>query len=394
MMPELHFLKARSRHSPAHGRRGFGCSCGNLLASSLLGTALVGGACSRSEHPPAIAYSHHLVGPGPARVAQAAIDGWGRPRAVEIRVEWIEQARIRPDVAGELDFAEAMVALPGLVAAVGPLSSRATLLVAPIYAERGIPLISATATTRKLRSVSPWVFPLAPDDEAEGAFIAAFLLNGLRARHVTIFYLVADEYGLGLRDGVVRALRRGGVEPLDEVAISQGSDFPRLVAASLRRGTPQAIVVAARIAEATAILRAVQAALPRVPLVLGDGATLDSAFRSAWRAEEQPVYAVTWWQADEADSSSRAFVARYLQLTGIRPSAFNAMQYDALMVAAQAVREVGPHPPAIRRYLSELGTTRPPYRGVTGPIAFNAGRRTNLVMTRVADGVSVPVDRP
>jgi ABC-type branched-subunit amino acid transport system substrate-binding protein len=67
------------------------------------------------------------------------------------------------------------------------------------------------------------------------------------------------------------------------------------------------------------------------------------------------------------------------------------MYYDAIMVAAQAVREAGPGRAAIRRYLSELGTTRPPYRGVTGPIAFAPDRPVNLLMTHVVDGAVVVV---
>jgi len=61
-----------------------------------------------------------------------------------------------------------------------------------------------------------------------------------------------------------------------------------------------------------------------------------------------------------------------------------------LMVAAQAVHAAGAHRDAIRRYLSELGVSRPPYHGITGLISFAPGRPTNLVMLRLGDASAPP----
>jgi hypothetical protein len=61
------------------------------------------------------------------------------------------------------------------------------------------------------------------------------------------------------------------------------------------------------------------------------------------------------------------------------------------MLLAHALRAVGPNPPAIRQYLSELGATRPAYHGVTGMISFAKDRPARLIMTRVQNGVAVLV---
>ncbi len=125
---------------------------------------------------------------------------------------------------------------------------------------------------------------------------------------------------------------------------------------------------------------------------MGDGAPAAGLLR-AWRVAPRPAYAVAWWRPDAADTASRRFVVRFQRLTGAPAAASDAMNYDALMVAAQAVREVGPHPRAIRRWLSGLGTVRPPYRGVTGPISFAAVRPVNLIMMRLADSLAAPAGR-
>ncbi len=363
-----------------------------ILAGAI--APLLGGRCDRTVTPPRIVYPYPWLAGALARVAQPAIDAWGRPRAAELPESLMARVKPRSGYAGDIDYAEAMVAVPGLAAAVGPQSSRATLLVAPIYAEHGVPLIVATATSDQVRTLGPWVFQLAPDNAVEGAFMARFVLDRLGAHRVTVFYLDADEYGLGLRDGLVEALRARGAAPVDQVGFIENADLPRRVAESLRRATPDVCVVAARAPEALAITRAVHARLPQVRVVVGDGVPLNAAFIREAGAAATSVYAVAWWSPDSPDTLAREFASRFLRANGVLPSPAETMYYDAIMVAAQAIREVGARPAAVRRYLSELGTARPPYRGVTGPISFAPRRPVNLLMTRVVNGAAVPVNGP
>jgi ABC-type branched-subunit amino acid transport system substrate-binding protein len=348
--------------------------------------ALVIWAVSCGGRRPQIAYINADM--GLVRVVQQATADWGSRRITPLLIPSAAGGiTVRAGDAADVDFAAAAAALPSVVAVVGHQSSRGSLLAAPIYGEAEIPFIVPTGTSRLLRDVGPWTFQLAPDDEAEGAFIASFALDRLGARRVTIFFLVADEYGIGLRDGVARALRQRGVEPVDQVGILPDSDFPRRVALSLRRAAPQVVVLATRTPEAAAIARSLHERLPDAPVILADGVN-DSAFVRATGPRRGPAYAVAFWSADNPDSASRAFVAHFAEAGRGRPLPREAMYYDALMVVAQAVREVGPQRAAIGRYLRELGTTRPPYRGITGPISFARNRPTNLVVTRVGDGAS------
>jgi ABC-type branched-subunit amino acid transport system substrate-binding protein len=339
-----------------------------------------------------IVYPYPWLGPAISLVAEAAIGARGGHAALEIPDSIMGAATLRRGVDGEIDYATAMTAVPGVVAAVGPLSSRATLLVAPIYNERHVPLVAATATSSRLHAAGPWVFQLAPDDEEEGAFMARFILDRVGARRITVFYLVADEYGIGLRAGLVHALRARGVIPVDEVGIFEGSPFDRRVAESLQRAMPQVVVVAARSPEAIAIARSVHERLPRALIVVGDAVLLDTNFAKAVGHAAPVIRGVTWWDPGVTDSASRSFVQRFERTTGARPNAVSAMVYDAIMVAAQAVHDVGPDPAAVRRYLNELGSERPPYRGVTGPISFARDRPINLVMVRISHGAVVVGD--
>src|SRR2546427_12789968 len=59
------------------------------------------------------------------------------------------------------------------VGVVGHGSSRGSLVASSVYNEAGIPQITPPSTSRLLHAVGPWAFMLAPDDSAEGAFMAA-----------------------------------------------------------------------------------------------------------------------------------------------------------------------------------------------------------------------------
>jgi branched-chain amino acid transport system substrate-binding protein len=371
------------------GRGGFAGARSKAVA---IGALLLLMACRDRSPPPRITYPYPWLGPAVSRVIRSALRAQGSALPVEIPDLLMGSAVQRPGYDGEIDYALAMAAVPGIVAAVGPLSSRATLLVAPIYGERGIPLIAATATSRRLRNAGRWVFQLAPDDEEEGAFMTRFILDRVGARRVTIFYLVADEYGIGLRDGLVEALASRGVTPVDEVGIFEESPFDRRVGESLARVTPDVVVIAARTPAALAIARSVHERAPQARLLVGDAVLMDESFLKAAGAAGPSIAGVTWWHPDVTDTASRAFVRRFEAIVRSRPTAVDAMMYDAIMVAAQAARDAGRHPRAVRHYLEQLGSGRPPYRGVTGPISFGRDRSVNLIMVHDSAGIVVVGD--
>src|SRR5690606_34249219 len=134
------------------------------------------------------------LGQGPADVVRAAL-GDSFP-SVEIPDSMLAALGTPQGAAADVDFALSTLSIPGITAAVGPGSSRATILVAPLYAQRGIPLISATATSLGDLSSTGWVFQLVPSDSVEGDFLVRYAADLLGARRLAVFYLFHDEYGV------------------------------------------------------------------------------------------------------------------------------------------------------------------------------------------------------
>jgi branched-chain amino acid transport system substrate-binding protein len=286
-----------------------------------------------------------------------------------------------------------------VVAVVGPGGSREALQVAPIYGDAGLPQILPVATSALLPSAGPWTFRLAPGDSAQGEFIGDFVGRALKGKAATLFYL-PDEYGRGLAAGTVAALSRYGVRLIDQVPVAaamscestrERNPYEDVVHSSLRRGRPDVIVVAARQMETLCIARAAGPALPGIRIVAGDGAAIPLGMRPLGGAAADSIYLVAFWSDQRNDPRSHAFVERFRRRTGRDPTHGDAMWFDALMLAAEAIRTVGPDRRAVRLYLESLGRERPPYQGVTGPIGFGLAIRRPLIMTRLSAQGPVPV---
>lgn len=294
---------------------------------------------------------------------------------------------------GEVDKALRFAANPRIVVVVGPGGSREALQTAPIYRQGALPNIAPTSTSRLLRQAGPWTFLMAADDSVQGEFIGAFVAERLHASSALLFY-IPDEYGLGLATGTAQALAARGVRLLDRVAIRsrercpQGSRNPYepAVAAALRGGRPDVIVVAGRTIETACIAQAVHSRLPRVPIVAGDGVLVDRDFLLLAGAAADSLYLVAFWHPSRSDHASQLFVNQFTARIGRAPRHDDAMFYDAVMLVATAIKSAGPQRAAIRAYLTSLGRTRPPYQGITGPIAFTDAAPRPLLMTRVRAG--------
>jgi ABC-type branched-subunit amino acid transport system substrate-binding protein len=87
----------------------------------------------------------------------------------------------------------------------------------------------------------------------------------------------------------------------------------------------------------------------------------------------------------EGDTASRHFLSRARRILGRDPSAAEALTYDGFMVLAAASQATGGGREAIRRWLAELGRSRPAWPGVTGPVQF-AEPRSGLIRLQAIPG--------
>lgn len=360
------------------------------LAGQLAWAGAVGAtglACQRTPPSAVIATTFNLTDSTVLRLIGEEVAAVGRSsNGVQLSIVF------EPELPGEppdaaIARAESLVAIAGLVGVVGHTDSRSSLAAAAVYNAARVPQVVPTGTSRELARAGPWTFMLAPNDSIEGHFIASFIARHLSARRVSLFFQ-NNEYGMGLRDGVLAGLAQFGLELLTQVGFERGSDFPTLVAASLRRARPDALVVAGYSRETIDIALAVHALAPGLRMVTGDGvlAGFGPALAKSAGPAVDSLFAVAFWVPSMSDSVSQRFVERFRLLAARDPAPSEAMLYDAVQVLIRAVQAVGPDRASIRDYLRGLGRQRPAVRGVTGSVAFAVEEPSTLVMVRITGG--------
>jgi branched-chain amino acid transport system substrate-binding protein len=294
-------------------------------------------------------------------------------------------------VDNEANRAERLVETPGLFALVGHLGSRGSLAAAPVYNRAEVVQLVPTATTHLLRDVGPWTFTLAPNDSVEGSALGRFAAEYLRARRVALFY-VPDEYGMGLRVAAMRKLRENGVRVVDNVPVVGGADLDVLLRSSLQRMPPDLILSLCPAGQTGQIARIAEQLQPGVRILAGDAATSLAQLSPEAGKTSDSIYVATFWIPPGSTETGRKFTERFQAMTGRTPEAGDALLYDAIMLLATAASNVGTRREMIRQYLEALGTSRPPYQGVSGPIAFGSHQLALVTIGRVRHGQLEPVN--
>ena len=355
-----------------------------------LAVALVAGVGVRCNVAPAPVVIGLTSAPGVARLAEAALAasrGRGDP-AIAVRM------RVEGTLPRAVGVAQGFAADDAVIGVVGPSGSGDALLTAPIYAQAGIPQVLPTANAPELDDVGAWTFMLAPSIQSEADFIVDLVRPQTAAGPVLVFF-VADPYGRAMGQAIATALQDAGHEVVDRTPVpdrmpcERGPNEAGLAAqvrAALARRRFDAVIVAARDAEAGCVISTMRAEGHAVPVILTDGAPLALTLEQV-TGDPGVVIAVTFWDAGQSERS-RAFAAAFRQATGTPPNVAHALSYDAVMLLGTAVQEAGPDRAAIRRWLERLGRDREPYQGITGPISFPISAENRLHVESTISGRS------
>ncbi len=288
--------------------------------------------------------------------------------------------------------AKAFGAIEGIIGVVGHESSERTLAVAAHYSESGLPLLIPTGTNPALSRLGPGIFMLSPTDSVQGVVLAR-AAQQMGAERVALLYS-NDQYGLGLREALLRDLPSRGIEVVEQVEVYNRADVAARTEAMLGRSMPDLILVAGRAREAGLAARTALRVAPDVRLLASDGAFVPSSLAThGGEAMDNIVLTVQWHHLLD-DPIARGFSSRFESLTGRWPIATDALVYDGIMLLLAAYDEVGPDRRAIAGYLSSLGAERPPYYGVTGRVAFGTQASRAFYLVTFQDGELQPLSLP
>lgn len=256
---------------------------------------------------------------------------------------------------------------PGVAIVVGHLCSSATLAALPVYREAKLPAISPSSTNVSIGKMSPYYFRNVYKDDFQGLFLARYVSQVREFKKIVIFYEVND-YSMGLMLAFMKEAQKLGVKILGtEAYTSDATDFkPQLTKFKMMK--PDAIFIPGYAPQGTLIVSQAVGLGMKTSFFGADG--LDDELM-AKNPDAEGLFVTTPFLPDKAGKKAAAFIAAYKKKFKIDPNWFAANTYDAVGMAAEAIKAVGMDRQKIRDWLAAKNTKETGYEGVTGLTYFD-----------------------
>ncbi|MFL6698508.1 MAG: ABC transporter substrate-binding protein [Vitreoscilla sp.] len=354
-------------------------------AVGFIGLVLVAGIGCRSADSVRIGFLGDLIselGAGGRNGAELAIETLNARHGVRYELLLADD---RND-AGAARAAIASFASRGAAFVVGPMTSDMAVAAVPEANQRGIVLISPTATTDELSARDDFFFRVAPDAPA-GARVLVRLLHARGARAIVVLMDASNRaYSTSFGHAATTEIRSlGGTASEIEYRSGNSLDFAGVIHRVV--GEPcDAVVLVGSPGDAAIVTQHLRRQAPRVVVALSPWGANAQFLQVGGHAAEGAVAL----QAVDLDSplpGMRDFVARYRARFGDLPATPAVQSYEAVMLGVQAFNRRGAK--ALRATLSVPSD----WAGLDGDFSLDAygDARRALHLTEVRDGRFEPV---
>ncbi|KPL23759.1 MAG: hypothetical protein AMJ93_03940 [Anaerolineae bacterium SM23_84] len=226
-----------------------------------------------------------------------------------------------------------------VIGVVGHYNSGQSLAAMELY--KDLPLVVVTPTASDVSLTQKGYtnfFRVNATDAAQGPVDARFLVEGLGVERIAVVY-ADNEYGRGLRDQMVNALRELGAEPAVVIEITEGAPTQAEAVAQIRSVQPDAVFLAGYETEGYILLPELREAGVTVPFMASDGCFLYEFIDGAGLAAEGAyVSGITPDSKLTADSN---WWREYQALEARNPGTYSVAGYSAMQVIAEGIKKAG-----------------------------------------------------
>ena len=197
----------------------------------------------------------------------------------------------------------------------------------------------------------PWIFRVAPNDTVQAETMARDIYDSRGFQRVLLVTEDNHDGRLGGKEfeNAVRALH---APPPIRVSVDPSKPDSGALLATVRSGSPQAVVFWTQSSTADVLVRALGEARVPLPIYLCQEAAQrgsDNHSASAVANTASGISGVwTVTRAELTPSLQEDFAHRFRRATGTDPSVVAAQAYDAVRLIARAVRETGPNRARVR----------------------------------------------
>jgi branched-chain amino acid transport system substrate-binding protein len=255
-------------------------------------------------------------------------------------------------------------------AVLGEVASSNSLAMAPIAQNHQVPMITPSSTNPKVTQVGDYIFRVCFIDPFQGAVMAKFARNTLKAKRAAILRDIKSDYSVGLANFFAETFKSMGGEIVGDQSYSAGDVDFKSQLTSLKTKNPEVIFVPGYYTEVGLVARQARELGLKAPLLGGDGWDSSKLTEIGGEALDGSFFSNHYSQDDKSPQVQK-FITDFKASYGQVPDGLAAMGYDAAMVLADAMKRAKSMSGAdIRQALAETKD----YQGVTGKITMNKDR--------------------
>ena len=243
------------------------------------------------------------------------------------------------DPRQSVGIAQKFVNEPKIVIELGDFSSPASMAATPIYQRAGLVQLGFTNSHPDFTKGGDFAWSPSISQADQQPLIADLAVKKLGLKKIAVLHLNTD-WGRTSKDVFVKAAAERGAQ----VVISEGylpdeKDF-RSTLIRVRDAKPDGIVLISYYADGALIagqLKATGISLPTVAV----GSVYSPKFLELGGASVEGIITNTSFFPEDPRSEVQSFVSRFQAKFKREPDAFNAYAYDAVLIAAAAIRTAG-----------------------------------------------------
>ena len=277
-----------------------------------------------------------------------------------------------------------LISKDGVVAILGEVASSRSLEAAPICQQSQIPMISPASTNPAVTQAGDYIFRACFTDPFQGAALANFATQELKATKVAMLTDVKSDYSKGLAKCFKDKFLANGGTLVTELDYNGGDKDFKAQLTTIKNNEPQAVFVPGYYTDVALIaIQAKQVGLT-APLFGGDGWE-SSVLLDIGKESMNGNYFSTHCAADQGTPKMTAFVEAYKKrFEGKVPDAMAVLGYDSAYLLADAIKRAGTtEGPKLR---DAIAATKD-FEGVSGKFSLDANRDAvkALVFIKIED---------
>ncbi|WP_438481396.1 ABC transporter substrate-binding protein [Oleiharenicola lentus] len=282
-------------------------------------------------------------------------------------------------------IAKKFVSRDKVVAVLGGNPSSNSLEAAPVLQNAKIPMIAISSTNPRVTEVGNYIFRVCFIDPFQGAVLAKFAKDTLKAKRVAIITSVSNAYSVGISKVFREKFTAAGGEIAIEQRHSEGDKDFRAQLTAIKAAGVDAIFHSSNYTEGALICIQARQLGFTGPLFGGDAWEAPQLIEIGGKAVEGTYYS-THGSPESTAPEVQGFVKKFqARWNGETPDSIAALGYDAAMLLFDSLKRAGTTDSAALR--AAIGQTTD-FPGVTGKITIDEHRNAtkSAVILTVKNG--------